>query len=208
MKALSLAAAPGKESLFFATSDSLGQLYLEKGNPRKAISQLEEARSITEGKLTAEQGAILNHDLGTAYKNTGDLDRAKELFEKSLAVNLAGNLVEEAASDHYMIASVHSKQGDYAAADASLQLALQMDKKIENSLGIAKDLNALGLVAAKRMDDKAALDYFKRAYLVYASLGLTADAKKALEKAAAAADALGQADEAASLKKSLKELGN
>jgi tetratricopeptide (TPR) repeat protein len=206
-RALPLASVAGRESLFADTTDALAQLNLAKGNPEQAIAQLDKALALPEGKLTAQETAILNHDLGTAYKNTGDLARARDLFQKSLAVNLSADLMEEAAGDYYMIASVDSKQGDYAKADSNLQLALQLDKKMENSLGIAKDLYALGLVAAKRKDDAAAYDYFKRSYNVYTSLGLTVDAKNALEKVVAEAGIIGETEESAGFKKTLQDMG-
>ena len=205
--ALPIASAAGRERLFADTTDAFAQLHLARGQPEKAIAEIEKVLSVPAGTLTAEQTAVLQHDLGTAYKNTGNLSRARELFDTSLAVNTAAGSVEAAAADYYMIASVQSKQGDYAGADSNLQLALQMDKKMENSVGIGKDLYALGLVAAKRKDDAAAYDYFKRSYLVFTSLGLTADATGALEKLVAAADVIGETPESAAYRQILKDPG-
>ena len=84
----------------------------------------------------------------------------------------AAKLDEEAAADYYMLASVYSKQGDYASARKNLLVALDLDKKIENSLGIAKDLSALGIVARKSGDAEAAFSYLQRAYLVYTTVGI------------------------------------
>ncbi len=199
---------PGNEVLYFVTCDNLGQLYLAKGDPGKAVELFTRALALPQGKLTKAQTGVLSHDLGTAYKNTGDYTRAMELFNASLAINLAEKLHEEAAADYYMIASVHSKQGEYAKAEENLSLALAQDKMIENSPGIAKDLYALGLVAAKRSDAETAYGYFRRAFLVYSTIGHKPDTRKALERLIQAAEDAGRTKEAADYKKALTDLGD
>jgi tetratricopeptide (TPR) repeat protein len=207
MKALPLSKTEGKEAMFFLTSDNLGQLYLQAGDPQKAILYFEQALALPSGKLSQTQTAVLYHDMGSAYKSTGDYARAKELFDKSLAINLAAKLGEETAADYYMIASLYSKQDDYSNADKNLQLALSYDKKVENSPGIALDLYALGLIAEKRSDQATAYDYFRRSYLVFSTLGFTDETRKALAKLIAATDALGNTEESAGYRKTLADMG-
>jgi tetratricopeptide (TPR) repeat protein len=199
---------PGNEVLCYVTCDNLGQLYLRKEDPERAIESFTRALSLPQGKLTPAQTAVLSHDLGTAYKSSGDYSRAMELFGKSLAINLAGKLHEEAAADYYMMASLHSKQEDYAKAEEDLVLALEQDKLIENSPGIAKDLYALGLVAGKRSDAEAAYGYFRRSFLVYSTIGYKPDIRKALQRLISAAENAGRTEEAAEYGKALSDLGD
>jgi len=194
------------ESLFFATSINLGELYLKKGEPQKALAIFQEALGVPAGKLTVEQTGVLYHNLGTAYKNIDDPVKALEYFGKSLEINIAHKLFEETAADYYMIASVHSRQGDFSAAAKNAELALSYDKRIENSQGIAMDLYALGLIANRRKDSEAAYGYFQRSYLVYTTLGMKADMKKALAELIAAADTLGRTAEVESYRKALADL--
>jgi hypothetical protein len=86
------------------------------------------------------------------------------------------------------------------------QLALAMDKKIENSVGIAMDLYALGLISSKRKDTAAAYDYFQRSYLVSTTLSMKSEMRKALVELISSADALGRKAEAENYRQALAEL--
>ena len=124
-----------------------------------------------------------------------------------MEINLASKLTEQAASDYYMIASVHSLDGRYDDAIRNATLALTLDKQIEDSRAIAKDLHALGLIASKKGDAAAAFEYFQRAYLVFTTLGLKADMKRSLTGLIGAADSLGRTAEADAYRKTLADLG-
>jgi tetratricopeptide (TPR) repeat protein len=203
-KEKSRAAGP---SLFFISSNSLGELYLAKGDPQKALTVFDEALSMPASSRTPAQTALLFHNLGTAQKNLGNLPSALEYFGKSLDINTAGKLFESAAADYYMIASVYSLQARFEDAVKSAETALSLDKKIESSPGIAQDLYALGLIAAKRKDLPAAYDYFQRSYMVYVTLGSKSGMKKALSELITATDGLGRTREADGYRASLSDLG-
>ena len=210
--------AGGSVELFFVSSNNLGELYLQKGEPAKALATFEQVLApplgapsgappgAPKGGLSDVQRAVLYHNMGTAHKNLGDLARAREDLEKSLAINLAHKLAEETAADYYMLASVDSKQGDLESAMKNAQLALATDKKIENSVGIAMDLYALGVISSKRKDTAAAYDYFQRSYLVSTTLSMKSDMRKALVELISAADALGRKAEAENYRQALAEL--
>ena len=194
-------------SLLFDASITLGELYLARGRPQEALSTLQEASHAAPGSRDPARAALLNHDLGTAEKNLGNSAKALEYFALSLNANLAGKLFAEAAADYYMIASVHSRDGKYDEALRNAARALAYDKQVENSPGIAKDLSALGIIAAKKGDHAAAFDYYRRSYLVATTLGFREDMRKALAGLVAAADALGRTEDAAAYRKALADLG-
>jgi len=194
-------------SLLFDSSINLGELYLVKGQPQEAQAALQEAVQSTVGNRDPARAALLNHDLGTAEKNLGNSANALEYFGRSLTTNLSNKLFAEAASDYYMIASVYSRDGKYAEALKNASLALAYDKQVESSPGIAKDLYALGIIAAKKGDQGASFDYFQRSYLVSTSLGFKDDMRKALAGLVGAADALGRTADAETYRKALADLG-
>jgi protein O-GlcNAc transferase len=200
-------ARTASSSLFFLASGSLGELYLAKGDPQKALAVFEEALAKPASSRTPAQTAQLYHNLGTAQKTLGNLAGALEYFDKSLEINTANKLIESAAADHYMIASVYSLQARYKEAVKSAETALSLDKKIESPPGIAQDLYALGLIATRRKDQAAAYDYFQRSYLVFVTLGSKPGMRKALVELIAATDALGRSTEADGYRKSLADLG-
>ncbi|HVO38015.1 MAG TPA: tetratricopeptide repeat protein [Spirochaetia bacterium] len=217
--------------LFIDSSISLGELYLRKRENQKALEIFQDtlaasgagaatgpaaapaqgppgAAAPPPGTLTPEQRGVLYHDLGVAYKAAGDYSKALESLNRSLQLNLAARLSWQAAADYYMIASVHSKQEDYPAAARNAQAALDLDKKIENSPGIAQDLRALGLIARKRGDGSVAYDYFQRSYLVFSALGMKGEMRKALGDLAETADSLGLTADAQRYRALLAQTGS
>lgn len=206
-----LAQAGDRLDLAALSASNLGELYMRTGDYQKALDvfdRLLAAESAKTGSgLTGAQRALLLHNRGTAYKNLGELKKAREDLSSSLAMNLAAKLVEEAAADYYVLASLDAKEGDLESAKKNAELALSLDKKVENSLGIAKDLYALGVISSRRGDTAAAYDYLRRSYLVSATLSMRADMRRALVELIAAAEALGRTEEAADYRKTLMELG-
>jgi tetratricopeptide (TPR) repeat protein len=195
-------------SLLFDSSINLGELYLAKGDALAARTILLEASAMPYPGRPPAQSALLYHDLGTAEKNLGDSTKALEYYGLSLKTNLSNRSLAEAASDYYMIASVHSRDGRYDEALKNALLALSYDKQVESSPAIAKDLYALGLITAKKGDHAAAFDYFQRSYFVSTSLGFRDNMKKALAGLVAAADALGRTADAEAYRKSLADMQN
>lgn len=193
-------------SLRFDSSMALGELYLAKGDPGRARDIFTEEQQASAGR-SAQQSAQLFHDLGTAEKNLGNSEAALGWFAQSLKINLAGKYLAEAASDYYMIASVHSRDGRYEEALSNAARALSLDKQVESSPGIAKDLYALGVISSKKGDQQAAFDYFQRSYLVSTTLGFRVDMRKALAGLVAAAEALGRTADAETYRKALADLG-
>jgi tetratricopeptide (TPR) repeat protein len=194
-------------ALLFTSTSSLGELYLAKGEPQKALDLFTEALGMPAAARTKAQTALLYHDIGTAQKDLGQAETALGWYGKALEINLAEKLGDQAAADYYMVASVYSKKGDYDLAAKNAQMALEADKKIENSPGIAQDLYALGLISNRRRDTAAAYDYFQRSYLVFTALGIKPQMRKALAELVGAADALGRTTEAESYRRQLAELG-
>jgi tetratricopeptide (TPR) repeat protein len=207
VKAEAIALRLGGEPLF-VTSNNLGELALRRGDARGAVEIFEHVLGGSLKGVTQDQLGLLYHNLGSAYKATGDLDRAMEWLRKALAVYLGQKLYEEAAADYYMIASVFSKRGDYASAAESALLALDYDKRTENALGVTKDLLALGLIASRAGDHATAYGWFERSRLAATALRSTSDIRSALEGLISSAEALGKTDEAAAHRKALADLGS
>ena len=207
LRAAAIAVRLGGEPQF-VTSNNLGELYLRRGDAATALATFERVLGGPLAGMPPAQVGLLYHNLGCASKATGDLVKAMEWLKKALAVNLDEKLYEEAAADYYMIASVHSKQGDYPAAAKNAELALEYDKRIENALGVVKDLLALGLVAMKAGDPATAYGYFQRSHLAATALGSTADIRSALEGLIASGEALGMSAATAEYRKALAGLGS
>jgi len=208
LRARQRAEAEHDRALLFDSRMNLGELYLSRGEAAKARAIFQEETMEPRQGRTPSQNAQLWHDLGTAEKGLGNSAGALDDLNRSLGINLGGKHLAEAASDYYMIASVYSIDGRYDEALQAASRALAYDKQVESSPGIAKDLYALGLIAAKKGDAAAAFDWFQRSYDVFTTLGFKDEMRKALGGLVAAADALGRTSDAETYRKALADLGS
>jgi tetratricopeptide (TPR) repeat protein len=69
--------------------------------------------------------------------------------------------------------------GDYGAALEALDMALEYDRRVENSYGLGKDWLARGDVLSKAGRREEAVAAWRRAAEIFASAGFTADADAA-----------------------------
>lgn len=116
---------------------------------------------------------------GSAAKSLGLHQDALKALDEAASIDKKNRAYIEYASDRYLSASVHSKQGNYAAAVSALQDALDYDRRAENSGGIAGDYLALGIVAEKMGDREGAKLYYRRSMEVYEAARLKAKAAEA-----------------------------
>ncbi len=190
--------------LIIQSANNLGEVHMQRGDLQKAVSLFQEAlKQINDpgrgpsGKEDKRgEGAIVFHNLGSAYKKLNELDKALEFLGNAVEINLELKRFEELASNYYMIASIHSKNGDYETALNYANLALQNDKIVENSLGIGKDLYALGAIKAKAGQHEQAYDFFYKSYQVYQALTVYREILKILPHLILAAENTGRDEEA------------
>lgn len=175
--------------LISRTENNIGELFLRNGQSEEALEMFVKAIDRLDGiefdKKDKESNQkdhrpILYHNTGQAYKQQGDLDNALSFLQKALTLNLEDENYKNMADNYYALASVHSKKGMYPQAEEFALLALENDKIIENSVGIAKDLLALGFINEKADNPADALVYYKKSYLVHKTLNLSADVKRVL----------------------------
>jgi tetratricopeptide (TPR) repeat protein len=172
----------------------LAELDLAAGRTDAAMSGLGSARALAGGDEAT--GAVIDHDLGIAYKQKGDYPKALELLEKAAAVNLRLSRKAEYASNQYLIASVRLKLGDPAKARQAAMAALATDKEIENSLSIATDYYALGRISLAEAKDDEAYACFQKALQVELIVNMADESLKSLGELIPLAKKLGKADEA------------
>ena len=172
----------------------LAELDLAAGRSDAAMAGLLSARAQAGGDEAT--GAVIDHDLGIAYKQKGDFPKALELLERAAAVNLRLQRKAEYASNQYLIASVRLKTGDPARARQAAMAALETDKEIENSLSIATDYYALGRISLAESKDEDAYACFQKALQVELILNMADESIKSLDELIPLAKKIGKADDA------------
>ncbi len=212
-QALALARRLEDPSLVSQSANNLGEVYLEREDAPEALRLFEEALAAAgpmaprAAAAASAESAVILHNIGSAQKKLGRLDQALDYLNRALAINGELKRHAEMASNHYMIASVLSKKGEFDAARAQAESALRLDKQVENSPGIARDLLALGLISARAGRSTDQYEYLRKSWLIYQTLGLQRDEQAVLTDLADVAERLGKTAEAASYRQRLGELG-
>ena len=199
------ATTPAYQTLIVAIRTGQAELLLVEGKPTAALALLQKAQAAPAPADTVEQANLL-HDIGAAHKELGDYPEALVFLNKALDLhNKLGKSALE-ASDLYMIASVYSKQQDYARAERYANLALEKDKLVENSVGIGSDLRALGIIRERLGQQSQAYESYYSALQVFRTLNMPAEVKDLLGRLEKTATALGKTKEAALYADALKKL--
>nr|MEE4268658.1 tetratricopeptide repeat protein [Candidatus Krumholzibacteria bacterium] len=148
----------------------LGEVALHRQDPREARSWFEKGLRLPLADPGLER-AILLHDLGAAMLALGDLAAAQIHVDQALAMNTRLRNPLGVATSCYSLAIMQVKQGDLDEAAKLARRALQNDKKAENPPGIAQDLSLLATVSLAQGKTEAGRDYYRRAQLVWQSMG-------------------------------------
>ena len=210
-RAYDLARKLNDRVLLVQTATKIGEVYLNTNQTEKATEKFMEAIKYQNGGVPEEDLAVLYHDLGSALKRLGKLDQALSYMNEALRINDRLKRYEEAASNHYMIASIYSENDQFDLALRHARMALEDDKKVENTLGIAKDYLALGLISRKKGDLEDAFSYMKKTYeiytalkLLYPTLSIELEIKSVLKHLVETGTDLGLSEEVSRYKKALE----
>ena len=95
-----------------------------------------------------------------------------------------------------MLASVYSRRGLFDEAFEFAYQALERDRMIENPIGIAQDLFALGSIERRRMRLEAAHEYYTRAFDIYVTLNVVPGVVRALSALEENAESMGRENDA------------
>jgi len=155
---------------------SVSKIYLARGN---LISEKIPARNVLD-EANRESGRIKKNKLfiafswqvkGLAHRALGSFRDAEAAFRRSLDIHLKEKNFENASYDWYTIASIRSLAGNTQGALQALEESIALDRRIENSWGLAASYRAMGDVCRKAGRNAEALTAFARARAIYAAMG-------------------------------------
>jgi tetratricopeptide (TPR) repeat protein len=108
---------------------------------------------------------------GLAQRDLNSYTEAEASIKKSLEINEQEKALENASYDWYTIASIRSMAGNTAGALQALDSAIKIDRRIENSFGLAANWRAVGDIYRKMGKNDDALEAYKRSRAIYDALG-------------------------------------
>ncbi len=205
-KAMEIAVVFDDPHLLIRCKNNAGEIFLARKEFASALSLFNEAYTSVKDPEKSEDAAVLLHNIGVAQKRLGNYSEAETSLLKALKINENKNKIKEAALDTYILASLFSKESLYPEALKYINKALDLDKLIENSFGIAQDLYAKGIIQQKTGALEEAYYTFKRDALIFESLALPTELLNCLEKLEALANELSYPDDLAVWQKTKKNL--
>jgi len=119
---------------------------------------------------------------GLALRALGSYSNAENAFKSSLAIHEKELTLENASYDWYTIASIRSLAGNSTGALEALEAAITLDRRIENSWGLAASYRAMGDVYRKAGREKEALEAYARAKGIYEALKNEDEAAEIVKK--------------------------
>jgi len=157
---------------------AISRIYHARG---MLVSGRDSARSVLD-IVNREQGNIKSKNAqlytaftwqvrGLALRAMGSYTEAEAAVRRSLQIHEKGKYLENASYDWYTIASIRSLSGNTAGALAALESSIALDRRVENSWGLAASWRAMGDVYSKSGRTPEAREAYIRAITIYAAMG-------------------------------------
>lgn len=170
------------------------ELEMARGSGERAEAILAEAGPLAAGDDLSL--AIYKHDLGVAHKRAARYKEAELCFTEAAALNKKLRRVSEQASAYYMLSSVSLKLGDPVKARDTILKAIEADRSVENSLGLAGDYFALGSISQAEGKNEDALFFYKKSLDIALVVNLVPESLNALGRLIELSRSAGQEDAA------------
>ena len=104
---------------------------------------------------------------GLAYRDLGNYREAENAVKRSLEIHERDRYLENASYDWYVIAYIRSLNNDTTGALAALDESIEIDRRIENSWGLAASWRAKGDVYRKEGNHSKANEAYNIALRIY-----------------------------------------
>jgi tetratricopeptide (TPR) repeat protein len=201
-QARDLANASGDRKIILQVEVNFIQADLAAGNTDSAAKRLEALKPFPE----SAEGASLEHAQGTLLKAIDQPIQALAAYDRAIALNKRFSLKQDMATNHFMKASVYDKLERWPEALNELQVALGLDRLMENTLGIGIDWRAIGTVSLKMGKTADAFDAYVRATRLFQAAGLPDQQKRTVQMLLPVTVSLGRTEETARYKAMLDKL--
>ena len=163
----------------------LGYVYNEGRNWDDAIRCYEQSLALAE-KTESMHHTLprILHDLGAAYRDKGDLERAEALLKRSVGLAQEQHNLSSLALAYNSLGTLGLKRRDVAAAVAAFEKSLDALVRNEDLFRTAQVYNNLGLAFADLPDWTRSGDYFRKSLEIKSKAGDTLGQASALSNMA------------------------
>jgi tetratricopeptide (TPR) repeat protein len=188
-----LDAKASKDALASGELVAVCRVHIARGRLLSSIGQVDSktvAQSVRDevsrdlGQIKSDRlyAAFASTVIGLAERELGRYTAAETAVKRSLDIHEKDRYFELAGYDWFLIASCRSLSGDYKGAQQALESAMGLDRRVENTWGLASDWRALGDVHKKAGDREAARAAYQRAAEIFRVLDNEAAAEATLSR--------------------------
>ena len=155
---------------------SLTKVHYARGNllsaKADAASVLEEVVRESVNIRNANQYIAFTWQVrGLALRSLEMWNEAESAIRQSLDIHDRDRQLENASYDWYIIASIRSLSGNLQGAMQALESSIALDRRVENSWGLAASHRAMGDVLRKAGREDDALQAYRRSRDIYVAMG-------------------------------------
>lgn len=162
LKSLQLAEKTGDTLRMITALINIGSTYHNKKDP-KALDYLLKAIPLFKNNDHISEYVVITGDIGEIYFDSGNDPKALEYFQKS--IKAAGTDISASFAQNG-IGKVYLKEGKFNEALKCHSKALEIARKFEDNLQVARSLRGTADVYMKQGNASLAIDYYKRAQTI------------------------------------------
>lgn len=165
---------------------NLGALAFKMGKSKDAESFWKEAAETAEKRGIS--GATYYCDLARLYLTGGRQAEFADMAGRALAAAETAAAGKPEGHEAVLADALNlvgqkvQAEGDLAGAEDFFQRALEMDRKVENTLGLAQDTESLGMLMVKLEKYAEASGYLDRAFFLWLALSRDREADRVLSE--------------------------
>ena len=152
--------------------DSLGSIYYEKGEYKRAIEHYTSLLKISEKIGDTMATAMGYGNLGVIHYELGDYIRALEYNQKDLKISEEIGDKRGIGISIGNIGTIYRELGEYEKAVECFEKDLKIAEELGDKFSVGTALNNLGLVYYDWGDFEKALEFFMKDYRISRSLGI------------------------------------
>ncbi|MCP5514870.1 MAG: tetratricopeptide repeat protein [Spirochaetales bacterium] len=158
---------------------NMAELYIEQGKIEESDALLNEALSNSESYPLIK--AEVYHTVAISLRKKGNFSEAISYIDRASEINLREKAHSSLAANYYLAASVYSRQNNFSKSVEMLNKAIDEDRIVENSYGLAKDYKALGIVHLKNSKPEEAYPFFIKSIKIFDVIDNKSEIKSVLE---------------------------
>lgn len=139
----------GDVELMFTIKLAEAHLAYTKGDPEGTIKAFKDALDHAEAAGKVNEIVPIINEIGSQHLRLGELNQAKEYFQKAFDIHQANNNKAGLAKSHHNLGQVSYLMGDFVSANKHYDEAIILHKALDDHIGVAASYEGLARMYAR-----------------------------------------------------------